>query len=275
MLNIYGTIGYTVLKNIKLNNMIIILADMHDTLPTCDNQTNISNWFKTKFKSSKILLEEVPRDGIELEELWLNAPHTQELKKLFINNPQLIHAVDVRPHLIPFSWELIMKININRDVNLKHYLQDIDKFFCLKSEYIIKNLSNYNKNKLPGTKLGKHFMIIKRKYRNFLQKFINYKKSTIKQIYLKNPKVLYQINKILDEIMEWYICANIILNEIKPIILHTGLSHSEKVINWLLDHYEYIIVDKYGINKLDETSNNLTRCVKLPPYLDKQFGGFF
>ena len=83
MKNIYGTIGYTVLKNISTNNKIIILADMHDTLPSCTNQTNISDWFKSKFKSSKILLEEVPREGFKLEELWPQSPHTQELKKLF------------------------------------------------------------------------------------------------------------------------------------------------------------------------------------------------
>lgn len=275
MKNIYGTIGYTVLKNINSNNKIIILADMHDTLPNCTNQTSVSDWFKSKFRSSKILLEEVPREGFELEELWSNASHTQELKNLFINNSQLIHAVDVRPQLIPFSWELIGEINIDKDVSLKNYIGDIDKFFCLKSEYFIKNIYNYDKNKLPHTKLGKHFMIIKKNYGNFLQANKNSKKSTIKEIYSSNPEILYQINNILDEIMEWYICANIILNEDKPIILHTGLVHSEKVIKWLLVHYDYIILDRYGVNALNETTYNMSGCVQLPTDIDKQFGGFF
>lgn len=275
MKNIYGTIGYTVLKNINSNNKIIILADMHDTLPNCTNQTSVSDWFKTKFTSSKILLEEVPRDGIKLEELWSNSPHTQEIKNLFINNSQIIQAVDVRPQLIPFSWELISEMNIDRDISLKSYLEEIDKFFSLKSDYFIKNVFNYNRNKLPHTKLGKHFMIIKKNYGNFLQTNINFKNSTIRQIYSEKPEILYQINIILDDIMEWYICSNIILDTTKPIILHTGLAHSEKVIRWLLVQYDYIIINRYGINTLNETTSNMSGCVKLPTDIDKQFGGFF
>ena len=84
MKNIYGTIGYTVLKNPNTNNKIIILADMHDKLPECVNQTNISNWFESKINSSKILLEEVPRDNVTLHELWSESPHTQNLKNLFL-----------------------------------------------------------------------------------------------------------------------------------------------------------------------------------------------
>jgi len=275
MKNIYGTIGYTVLKNNKSNKKIIILADMHDTLPSCTNQTSISNWFKTKFDSSKILLEEVNRDGIELKELWSNAQHTQELKNLFISNSQLIHAVDIRPQLTPFSWELIEEMNIDNYISLKNYIEEIDNFFCLKSKYFIKNILNYNINKLPHTKLGKHFMIIKKNYRNFLQENINSKNSAIKEIYSNKPEIFYQINNILDEIMEWYICANIILEDNKPIILHTGLAHSEKIIRWLLVHYEYIILNKYGVNTLNETTYNMSGCVQLPTDIDKQFGGFF
>ena len=282
---IYGTIGYTILKNINFNNKIIILADMHDTLPNCTNQTSISDWFKTKFKSSKILLEEVSREDLKLEELWSNSPHTQELKKLFINNPQLIHAIDIRPQLIPFSWELITKIE--NDISLKNYINDIDKFFCLKLTYFIKKIANYNKNKQYKTKLLKYFIIIKKKYGIFIQKYKNYINYTIKQIYLKKLEILYQLNNILDEIMEWYICANIILNESQPIILHTGLIHSEKVIKWLITHYNYITVYKYGINSIDKITfekkqsffpnelPNMSGCIQLPMDIDKQFGGFF
>lgn len=270
MKNIYGTIGYTVLENNK--HKIIILADMHDTLPTCKNQINISDWFKTKFKSSKILLEEIPRDGFKLKELWSNALHTIELKKLFINNSQLIHAIDIRPYLIPFSWELID--SIQDDIILKKYIYNIDKFFCLKLSYFINKLDNYNKNNLIHSKLGKHFLIIKKKYRFFLN---NNKKKinlTIKQINSENIEILYDINKILDEIMEWYICANIILNELKPIILHTGLAHSEKVIEWLIKHYDYIVIDSQGINLISETSDDMNGCIQLSPDIDNQFGGF-
>ena len=32
-------------------------------------------------------------------------------------------------------------------------------------------------------------------------------------------------------------------------ILHTGLAHSEKVIEWLTNHYEFKIIQKEGIKK--------------------------
>jgi hypothetical protein len=273
MKNIYGTIGYTVLKNISTNNKIIILADMHDRLPFCTNQTNITDWFKSKFSSSKILLEEVPRDGFDLQELWTNAPHTQELKKLFINNPEIIHAVDIRPYLIPFSWELINEMSQDNFI-LKLYLSNIDDFFCLKSKYFINKLPNYNSDSIKHTLLGKHFMFIKKNYGNFLTANTQYLNQTIKQIYQSNPYVLYLVNQILDEIMEWYICANIYFNENKPIILHTGLAHSEKIIRWLLVKYNYIIVSRQGINSMEETSNHMSGCIQLPTDIDKQFGGF-
>lgn len=44
MINIYGSIGYTLLKHKNINKYFIIYADMHDTLPKCDNDINISNW---------------------------------------------------------------------------------------------------------------------------------------------------------------------------------------------------------------------------------------
>ena len=64
MSKIYGTIGYVFLK--KDNRKIIVLADQHDTLPSCENKINVAEWFKSKFKTSKILLEEVPRENNKL-----------------------------------------------------------------------------------------------------------------------------------------------------------------------------------------------------------------
>ena len=39
--NIYGTIGYTILKND--NHNVIVFADMHDQLLDCNNNITISN----------------------------------------------------------------------------------------------------------------------------------------------------------------------------------------------------------------------------------------
>lgn len=276
MKNIYGTIGYTVLKNIYNNNKIIILADKHDRLVECTNKTNISEWFKTKFYTSQILLEEIPIDfkRNNLIELWTNSIHTNDLKNLYLNNSHLIHAVDIRPFLQPFSIEIADTIEIN-NITLYDYLNEINNFFCLKSNYINQKLPNYNLLSLKKTKLGKHFMYIKKKFGKYLLKNrdkINY---TISYIYNNHYESLDYINEILDNIMEWYICALIDTLKNKSIIVHTGLLHSQKVIKWLLINYDYIIINKYGINDIEKLINtNISGCVNLPNEINNQFGGF-
>lgn len=279
MKNIYGTIGYTLLKNPNNNNKIIILADMHDRLPECMNHTNISDWFTSKIKSSKILLEEVPRDNVTLQELWSESPHTQNLKKLFLDNQHIIHAVDIRPYLIPFSWEILSDLKTSDqlyDVKLKKYLMTINSFFILEFEYLIEKLPNYKLEKLVNTKLGKHFLIIKKNWKKFLENNQIYLNYLIKIIYQNNLNVLEKLSDILDQIMEWYICANIDLHLDKPIILHTGLAHSDKVIDWLINHYNYKLENSSGINKMDEIIYKpMSGCISLSPDIETQFGGFY
>jgi hypothetical protein len=273
MKNIYGTIGYTILKNIKNNNNIIVFADMHNSLPACTNQTNISEWFKSKFKTSEILLEEVPRDNFILEELWGSSLHTQQLKNLFLKNSKKINAVDIRPYMIPFSWEVVDDEN---NMSLKKYLEGIDYFFCLKDLYLQKNLPNYNIKYLKNTKIGTHYLQIKNNYILYLEENKQFLNITIKEIYNTNISCLHNINNILDNIMEWYICAKINIYNKRPIILHAGLAHSEKVIDLLCTQYKYKIFSKQGINKLDETLfNNISGCISLSKNDDLLFGGQF
>lgn len=278
MKNIYGTIGYTLLKNPNTNKKIIILADMHDRLPECINHTNVSDWFESKINSSKILLEEVPREKVTLHELWENSPHTQNLKKLFLKNQNIIHAVDIRPYLIPFSWELLsdLKTSIDEyyDIKLKKYLRKINSFFILQFEYLIEKLPNYKIEKLVHTKLGKHFLEIKKNWKKFVENNHIYLNSKMRILYKDNSNELEKVSDILDEIMEWYICANIDLNSDKSIILHTGLAHSDKVINWLINHYNFTLEDSVGINKMDEIIlKPMSGCVPLPDDVNNQFGG--
>lgn len=273
MKNIYGTIGYTILKNINNNNKIIIFADMHNSLHTCTNQINISEWFKSKFETSEILLEEVPRDNFVLEELWSNSLHTQQLKNLFLENPKKINAVDIRPYMIPFSWEVVDDEN---NMNLKQYLENIDYFFSLKDLFLHKKLQNYNIKYLKNKNLGKHYLQIKTYYKSFLEENKHLLNITIKELYHTNINCLNNINNILDNIMEWYICAKINIYNKRPIILHTGLAHSEKVIDLLCEYYKYKIILKQGINKMDETVlNNISGCISLPENMDNLFGGQF
>jgi len=274
MINIYGTIGYTHLNNTI--NDIIVLSDMHDKLEKCTNYIKISDWLKKKFKSSVILLEEVDRDeNSNLEELWLLGEHTQELKKIYLENNKIIEPIDIRPLLILFNWELFNKNDYNKDYDnceLYKYLNLIDIFFCLKNKYCLKKLKEkYTFNYLKINNLGKHYLKIKYEYNIFLNKYKIYLNYTIKYLYNTNITILENINDILNNIMEWYSCAMIDINNNKPIIIHTGLYHSEKILNLLKEYYNYNIINKKGINNLSliDTLNN--GCISISNNLDEKF----
>jgi len=273
MITIYGSIGYTICFNSKLNRHIIIFSDMHDELNTCDNFINISSWIKSKFNSSCILLEEVNRNNIKLKELWQDATHTQQLKKLYLDNINNITPIDIRPFLIPFSWEILNEVDEYKKIILRDYLIKIENFFKMEDEYIKKHLQIYNVDKIINTMLDKHFINIKKKYNNFLYNNKIYLDSTMIFIYNNYKSLLDDINNILDNIMEWYICACIYECN-KSIILHTGLAHSDKVIQWLIKFYNYKIIEEYGITKIDNHNNDYyDGCISLSNENNKQFGG--
>ena len=86
MINLYGSIGYSLLKNQgnELPGKILVLADMHSQLSYCNSDyKKISDWLFSKINNSNILLEEVPRDNVELKGLFDESDHTKDLKNLF------------------------------------------------------------------------------------------------------------------------------------------------------------------------------------------------
>ena len=277
MPKIYGTIGYVFL--IKGSQKIIILADQHDTLPECENKINVGQWFKKKINTSKILLEEVPREDNKLIELWQTSPHTQELKNLYLDNPKMIPGMDIRPFMIPFSWEVLEQINEpdnNYDIDMIEYFKEIDNFFSMQHTFVISNISNYNVNILKDTLLGKHFLMLKNKYNNLLE-LLNQKNLLNQQIRFLNTNhnnLLILINNLLDDIMEWYIFAQINLYYDKSIIIHAGLAHTEKIIKLLQEHYNYEIKKQQGVNNLNESKKEPRNgCIQVSENIDELFGG--
>lgn len=273
-LNLYGTIGYTILKHPITNQQIIIFADRHDNLPHCNNKTDIADWFKEKMYSSKILLEEVPRESVQLEELWTDSEHTQDLKNLFLDNSDTINGLDIRPLLIPFSWELAADADPAHMISMREYCKKIDGFFMLANTFLQINLPNYNFTQLSGTKLGKHFLQLKNIFKKIVETnsgFLTLGVPTVKNL---NQEFLEQINNLLDQIMEWHICACICVANKESVIVHAGLAHTEQVI-WLLEnHYGYSKVTEKGTNKLSNVyTGDVSGCVLLPVNTSKQFGG--
>jgi len=265
-MNIYGAIGYILLN--KNNSNILILSDKHDKLEKCDNYIKVDQWLKTKFVSSTILLEEVPRENVEIKGLWPDGEHTESLKNLYLDNNNIIIPIDIRPHLIPFSWEIE---KIENDIELFNYVKLIDDFFCLKNNYLQKNLSHCNLEYLSQSMLGIHFIEIKKLFNNYL---ITNKKilfENITKIKYSNNICLESINDILNMIMEWYICALIQSNFDKPIIIHTGLFHSNNLIKLLVNKYKYSIIDSQGINYINEISNYKNGCIQINDTINKLF----
>jgi hypothetical protein len=194
---IYGAIGYTILSNNE--KKVIIFSDMHDTLNHCDNSIPMSEWLKNKFNTSHILLEEVARQNVNLKEIWPNSEHTQDLKNLFLENSEKIKPVDIRPFLIPFSWEIVNESNESGKIKLYEFLKDIDNFFSLQNKYLIDNFEMYNLDKINNNKIGEYFLKIKKKYYEFIS--INRELLLMDLAYLlKNYNYLFQqINKFLDK----------------------------------------------------------------------------
>lgn len=276
--NLYGTIGHTILT--KENKKIIVFADKHDSLPKCNDSVKISEWFKAKMNKSKLLLEEVPRGSVELSELWTESEHTQDLKNLYLENPNTIIGLDIRPLVIPFSWETYKDRNQGdniTDISISEYLKYTNDFFCLKNKWLINNFPHYNVKKLKGKKTGEHFLKIKNNFRSLVfdnKKLLN--KKLLNVIQHQYNDFLYLFNNILDQIMEWYICANVELNSNSDnIIIHAGLAHSDVIIALLRDFYGYTVVEENGVNAMSDLLHNDSPigCTSISSEVDKQFGG--
>jgi hypothetical protein len=268
MISIYGAIGYTLLKNNK--NKVLIFADKHDDSDSCYSDTDIADWFNKK-NNSNILLEETPRnDNIILKDLWIDSYHTQKLKKLYLSKPKVIQGIDIRLYLIPYSWELVDSIN---NTTLFEFLKELNDFFSIKNEYCLNNLSIYKNMPKIKSKNGEHFLELKKKFYNLVKKNKTNLYDTVLELKNNKINILEKINDMLDNILEWYICASININ--KSNIIHTGLAHSEKIVDLLEKYYGYKKQLFNGINKLDEIKYKpMNGCIQLPNDIENQFGGF-
>lgn len=281
MPKINGSIGYTLL--IKDSIKVLILADLHSELPYCDTSgIFISEWLKSK-KASTVLLEEVPRiKNIELKELWPSSPHTQKLKEIYIDNSIIIQGVDVRPFLLPFSWEIV---ELKTDCNLKTYIDIIYKFYKLEDPFFKEYLGNiYTKDYLRKSTLGMHYLVNKHTFNLYYLLCRPHLNTLISILSKTNRNILDRINDIISDIMEWYIVAKIfegIRNNKKSFIIHAGLAHTAKLID-ILQRYDYKITRSEGATAMtdleapeaDRIDSSMNGCLLLPEDINNQFGGF-
>jgi hypothetical protein len=285
-ININGSIGYTLLKNGK--NNILVLADMHDELPYCDKKITsmfINEWFETK-KNSVILLEEVPRYGVTLKELWPSSPHTQKLKDMYLKKDSTVIGVDPRPYLVEYSAVILNEDPKNSpddkyptgDDTLKEHFNELNKFYSLTHEFFIKLLPNiYNIKYLPLSPLGQHFLDLKHFIRQLVKKNSKFNNKKMKDIIKENSRIIDEIDKCISNVMEWYIIANIfqgLENGKNNFIIHAGLAHTTNLIELLQSYYGFQIVSENGITHMDGYNVKYSGCLEIPNKINDLFGGY-
>lgn len=267
---ISGTTGYTILE--RNGKKIIIFSDIHDGVKYCqDTSQDIDDYFKEHMHHNNVLIEEAVHDeNISLMDLWPNASHTQKLKKLVLENKNTITPIDIRPILIPFSWELMESNEKYGQFIYKYYVRYILEFLLRKGDKynqfvkpIIDCLDETDKNNIE-----EHFHILIEYFKDNLMK---YKDERMIDIYNNDIEFLSKINHFISMLMEWYTIL-LIFNSNKNIMLHTGLAHSQKIIEMLEKVYLFRVVELIGINKFNDLPTNTpTACIYLPQNTIKKF----
>jgi len=269
-----GSVGYRLLENDKLNKKILILADIHDGVHYCaKDSVMIDSWLASQSNDNvNIFLEEVLRENFTLGDLWPNSIHTSKLKELNRTNYNII-PIDIRPFLIPFSWELLNdKAEEMREMLLSNYLEKIDDIFNYKStsilmaKYIAPELKRMNidcSDEIKGL-IMEQFNQNKKIYLQFLK---DNKKLLDKKIVDISKEKLEQINELISGLMEWYIIL-LILNNKKHAIIHLGLAHSNRLNDLFIGVYGFKILESNGVNTIEEIlqmdNTPAHACIKKP-----------
>ena len=262
---INGTIGCVIFKFNKTK--IIIFSDSHDGTVNCGKNQEYISVVLNKYIGKKdfvLLLEEPPRDNSELEELWKNSIHTQKLKKLYLENPQVIEGIDIRFKFIPFSWETDSPLKSS--VTLGEYLYEFNNFFTFTHGYTKLRLGNLYKKTKSNTQLYKIYNELYNKYTSIISQNKHLMNMTINQICTHDINIMESINRLNDKIMEFYTVLQIInnmLNGKKSIVIHAGLFHTSSITEMLTKHLNLKIYYSNGITNRKNPDINHKSCLSM------------
>ena len=269
-----GATGYTILS--RNNKVILLLADIHDGVNYCNrNQPHIkiSDFLKKKKNNSQILLEESINDtDLNLTDLWPNADHTRQLKILKENHKNVI-PTDIRPYLIPFSWQLVeSSVNSQSASAINKYKElSINKYLFYFSEFFKYRGKAYKRFILPYYEFIENndrqiliniFSSIKNL---FITLFKKYENLTLSQILKKDKNYMHSIDNINSLIMEYYILL-LIFSDKRDSIIHTGLAHSSRLKSILVEDFKFKIVEDVSMTQIENYtgSDNTNACILNP-----------
>ena len=269
-----GATGYTILR--RESKDILLLADIHDGVNYCEHGTGIfiDDYLKRHSKNSQILLEESTNDPeLNLTDLWPNAEHTRKLKLLKEKDDTII-PTDIRPYLIPFSWQLAESNKKYQDITVKKYMSLFILFFNKKGvayerfifPYIGCNngyIANNNDRKILEDMFDDFNEIFMKLYELAGDKTMH------DMLKLQNEKGKYQeylhrIDNINSLIMEYYILL-LTLSDKRNSIIHTGLAHSTRLIE-MFEEFGFKIIENVSMTDISSYtgSDKTNACVTNP-----------
>ena len=260
-----GATGYTILS--KDSKDILLLADIHVGVSYCSkNQPhiNIRDFLINKKKYNQILLEESINDpDLNLTDLWPDAEHTRQLKILKENDKNII-PIDIRPYLIPFSWQLAESNEKYKKITINKYLYFFSEFFNERGKVYYKFIFPYyeyisSPNKLIFRKI---FTTIKNLFLKISNKYTN---MTLEEIFKKDNNYMHSIDNINSLIMEYYILV-LIFSDKRDTVIHTGLAHSTRIKNILVEEFKFTIIEDVSITQIEEYigSDKTEACILNP-----------
>lgn len=268
-----GATGYTILS--KNNKDVLLLADIHDGVNYCSkNQPHIKihDFLKNKNNFIILLEESINDPDLNLTDLWPNAEHTRQLKILKENDKNII-PTDIRPYLIPFSWQLAesSKISESASANNKYQELIINKYLFYFSEFFKQRGKTYNRFILPYYEFIENddkkilFNIFETIKNLFIKISKKYENLTLNEILKRDKNYMHSIDNINSLIMEYYILL-LIFSDKRDSIIHTGLAHSTRIKSILVEEFKFQIVEDVSMTQIETYtgSANTTACILNP-----------
>ena len=267
MLELSGIIGITILE--KNNKFYVILYDDHNNTKYCKKELNfvpelLKIFNKDNLKTS-FFIEDYKENNKEYY-IWDNVKHLKEFNKYLKLNKNKVnwYLTDIRLYIGNIFNIEELKINLDflfgldnnniNDINLIKLKREINEFLFinklvnklflkLKNKYIkIRKLNQIN------TPLFQYF------FKGYLIKDLNF------------DDTRFELDYIIDNLMELYLIINIIKYKKTINILYYGLFHCINIVNYLKTSgcktiyedgvVESKITDKFLIEKLEKDTKS-------------------
>ena len=204
--------------------------------------------------------------------MWPNAEHTRQLKVLKENDKNII-PTDIRPYLIPFSWQLAesSENSNSASANKKYKELSINKYLFYFYEFFKHRGKTYERFILPYYEfidnddkqiLIKFFETIKNIFIKLAKKYENL---SLSQILKKDGNYMHSIDNVNSLIMEYYILI-LIFSDKRDSIIHTGLAHSTRLKSILVEEFKFKILEDESMTQIENYtgSDNTNACILNP-----------